>query len=232
MCGALASAMFNHFLPDYKGLRSTGFNLCDPEVFALILSVYKKFPEHELTKEMVAGFANRKGQARDNLKDLLMYRFSMIPVCLSGHWVLAILQLRHNLELKHIRARLIVIDSLFNSTSHTDLTQFVAFTAYHAIGLALKATLQLGNSLYTLGNYTLVRMERMPCQTNQYDCGFYMTLFAEDFARHDGWKVRYLPEIRLRYLLLDAAASALASERLERLDPEDGSHPSRNKRQG
>lgn len=37
-----------------------------------------------------------------------------------------------------------------------DLTQFVAFTAYYAIGLALKATLQLGNSLYTLGNYTLV----------------------------------------------------------------------------
>ncbi|VDO19801.1 unnamed protein product [Heligmosomoides polygyrus] len=86
MCGPLASAMFNHFLPVHKGLRDKGFNFCDPEVFANILSVYKKFPEHELTEEMVARFVNRKGEAREYLKDLLICRFSMIPVCFMDHW--------------------------------------------------------------------------------------------------------------------------------------------------
>uniref|UniRef100_A0A183G8R2 ULP_PROTEASE domain-containing protein n=1 Tax=Heligmosomoides polygyrus TaxID=6339 RepID=A0A183G8R2_HELPZ len=84
---------------------------------------------------------------------------------------------------------LIVIDSLFNSTAYVNLTRNVAVTAYRSIGLALRATLHLMNDEFDLGKYTLIRMERMPCQTNGYDCGFYMTLFAEHFTKHDSWKL-------------------------------------------
>ncbi|VDP36628.1 unnamed protein product [Heligmosomoides polygyrus] len=154
MTGVLASLVFNHFLPEYKGLRDKRINFCDPEALTNILAACEKTPVTTLTRETVAWFANRKGETPTYLKALLHSKLSMIPVCYSGHWVLGMLQLKRREE--DIRARMIVVDSLFHSTSFKNLTQLVAEMAYSAFGVALKAALYLTNSKYDLGKYTLV----------------------------------------------------------------------------
>ncbi|WKY04733.1 hypothetical protein Q1695_005611 [Nippostrongylus brasiliensis] len=193
MQGDMASWLFTHYLP--VGVLPQGWAekhkifFADSVVYTQISSKWWKARSipAQLATDKAKAFAVRKGNSPlPFLEKIVESAVSVIPIFWENHWVLGIVHLLEPVQ-KSILGRFIVVDSKFDDKRNTEILKKIAETAHIQIGTAIKAALLLMKKEYELKSFALVRCERLPCQDNAVDCGWYMTLYAERFVKDLSW---------------------------------------------
>ncbi|VDM70345.1 unnamed protein product [Strongylus vulgaris] len=89
------------------------------------------------------------------------------------------------------------------------------------ITIAIKAALTMSDEK-RLSRFELIRCDSLPCQTNNFDCGWFMCAFAERFTKDIHWMGE--PDDVVRHMSFDAEEEKQFRNRLTVMKEEVGSY--------
>ncbi|KHJ85530.1 hypothetical protein OESDEN_14741 [Oesophagostomum dentatum] len=135
----------------------------------------------------VFGKRRRKNELPPFMVDLIKHELSIIPIFWDNHWFLGLLQIYTDSDEDSVSGRLALVDSMYNDPVNKDVLARISDSVHFHLSIAVKAALVTSPKPRELRELSLIRCDSLPCQDNHSDCGWYMCLFGEYFAKNRDW---------------------------------------------
>ncbi|KAK6749623.1 hypothetical protein RB195_001932 [Necator americanus] len=206
MTGSLATFYFQHYIPYVilnNEFRKDKICFLDSENYGFIRrkceSQFHRYFDNEITREEAInafGSRRKKKQLHPFVMSLIQFELVVIPLFWDNHWMLGLLQIFPGGGENSVSGRLVLVDSKFNDPINKDVLTRISHNIYRHIATAIRAALVTLAKPRRLKDFTLIRCDSLPCQTNNSDCGWFMCLFAEYYTKNIGWMALSDDEVR------------------------------------